>query len=202
MNVFERQLLVGALFGLVIAIRMVAHHEAGGFFRDQDDGLAREGGRLLALLVRLAAVVFGIGGLALWSVAPSWVPGNLELPGWTHWLGLGLTEAGLVLLIWVHTALGVHFSGTLHLREDHRLVQRGPYAAVRHPMYTSFLLLFTGFGLLTGNTLIAAVSLGSQVWVLSWRLRLEEASLEQQFGEEWTRYRARTGALVPRLFGR
>ena len=199
MTELERQILVGVLLSLTIAVRLVAHHEAGGMFRTQDDGLEREGGRLVGLLLRLVFLVGGLGTMVAWAVWPALVPGNVALPAWAHALGVVLAEAGVVLLVWVHIALGVHFSGTLHLRGDHQLVQHGPYASVRHPMYTSFLLLFGGLSLLTGNLLVAAITLGSQVWTIGWRLSAEEASLAARFGEAWAHYRARTGAILPRL---
>ncbi len=197
MDVSERQLLVGVLLSLILLVRIVSHQEAGGMFRDQSDGLEREG-RLLGYVARFAFLVGGVGGAFLWCWRAELVPLNLPLPVAAHWLGLGLVEAGVALLVWVQIALGVHFSGTLHLREGHQLVQHGPYARIRHPMYTSFLLLFTGLGLLTGNGLLAAIMLGSQVWVLGWRLPQEEAMLEQQFGDLWREYRGRTGAVLPR----
>ncbi|MEM7160733.1 MAG: isoprenylcysteine carboxylmethyltransferase family protein, partial [Myxococcota bacterium] len=118
------------------------------------------------------------------------------------WLALVSTIAGIVLLVWVHIALGVHFSGTLHIRGDHELVQHGPYAWVRHPMYTSFLLLLGGLSALIANAIIGAVLLGSQVWVLVARLPSEEASLAKTFPTTWPDYRRRTGALLPRWSGR
>lgn len=195
----ERQLVVGVLLTLTIAVRLVAHHTAGGMFRDQDDGLQREGGRAVGLLLRLVFLVGGLGAVVAWIVRPDVVPGGVSLPGWAHWLGVGLAEAGVALLVWVHIALGVQFSGTLHLRDDHQLIQHGPYARVRHPMYTSFLLLFGGLALLTGNVVIASVLLGSQAWTVGWRLPAEERSLASRFGEAWATYRARTGALTPWL---
>jgi protein-S-isoprenylcysteine O-methyltransferase Ste14 len=66
-------------------------------------------------------------------------------------------------------------------------------------MYTSFLLLFSGLSLLIADIAIAAILLGSQIWVLAWRLAREERQLADRFGAEWGRYQATTGALVPPL---
>ncbi|MBX2804283.1 MAG: isoprenylcysteine carboxylmethyltransferase family protein [Myxococcales bacterium] len=199
MTMEERQLAVLVVLSLTVGLRLLAHGQAGGMFRDQSDGVQAEGGTAVAVLLRLVFLAGGLGGVLAWWVDPGWLPGALVLPGWASWLGLGMAELGVLLLAWVHMALGVHFSGTLHLRDDHQLVRTGPYARVRHPMYTSFLLLFTGLSLLTGNVLIAAVLLGSQVWVLWWRLPVEEAQLAQRFGAAWPAYVARTGALLPRV---
>ena len=193
----ERQLVVGVLLTLVLGVRAVSHAAAGGMFRRQDDGLEREGGTVVGLLLRLVFLVGGLGLLVAWIMQPQLVPGNVALPPWAHWLGLGLAEAGALLLVAVHLALGIHFSGTLHLRDDHQLVRHGPYGRIRHPMYTSFLLFFGGLALLTGNGLVALITLGSQVWTIGVRLPAEESSLKARFGPAWDEYRARTGVLTP-----
>ncbi|MEN0062297.1 MAG: isoprenylcysteine carboxylmethyltransferase family protein [Myxococcota bacterium] len=197
MTEFERQLLVGALFAIVLGIRLLAHREAGGLFRDQSDGLRREGGWFIGIMVRVVFLIGGLVGLAAWVVSPSLVPGSVAIPPWGHGVGLVLLETGILLLVWVHLALGVHFSGTLHLRDDHRLVRRGPYARIRHPMYTSFLLIFGGLTLLTSNVLLGGLWLASQLWVLGWRLPQEERSLQERFGAQWHNYHRQTGVLTP-----
>ena len=194
----QARLAVAIVVSLTLAVRLVAQHHAGGLFRDQADGFAREGGRALAIGVRLAALAAFVGIVA-WVLTGWSLPGTVDLPAWSDWLGLALAEAGLVLLVWVHHALGVHVSGTLHLRDDHRLVQHGPYARVRHPMYTAFILLFTGIALLIGNVPIAVALLGTQVWTVLWRLPAEERSLHDRFGDAWLGYRRRTGTLTPWL---
>lgn len=196
MTLDERQLAVGILLSVTLVVRVLAQHQAGGVFRDQSDGLAREGGRLLALAVRIPALGALIA-MVVWLVGDTPLPGSVDLPPWAHWLALGLAEAGTVLLLWVQQSLGVQLSGTLHLRDDHQLVQIGPYARVRHPMYTAFVLQFTGLGLLVGSLPLLAVLLATQAWTIGWRLPAEEQSLHAQFGDTWTAYRRRTGALTP-----
>ncbi|MEM7273753.1 MAG: isoprenylcysteine carboxylmethyltransferase family protein [Actinomycetota bacterium] len=203
MDIDLRQLAVLIILSLAILLRLVSHRHAGGMTRDQSDGVELEGGTAAAIIARLVFLVGGLGLLITWLVAPDVLPGTVDLPGWAHWLGLVLAEVGLVLLMAVQVALGVHFSGTLHLRDDHRLVRTGPYAAIRHPMYTSFLLLFAGLSLMVANVPLAVILLGSQVWVIGWRLPKEEQQLADRFGTDWSDYRATTRALVPPFrFGR
>jgi protein-S-isoprenylcysteine O-methyltransferase Ste14 len=194
----QRQLAVGVLLSVVLLVRLIAHHEAGGLFRDQSDGFRQEGGRAVSVVLRLVFFVGGLLGVGIW-LATGWSPVPVHVAGWAQWLAVGMTVLGTGLLVWVHIALGLHFSGTLHLRDDHRLVQSGPYAWVRHPMYTSFLLLLGGFSVLVGDVVLAGILLGSQVWVLGFRLPHEEAQLAERFPADWPGYRARTGAVLPRM---
>ena len=71
------------------------------------------------------------------------------------------------------------------VKQDHRLIRRGPYAIVRHPIYSGFLL-----GLL--GTALALASIG-------WRMksRREEAFMTAEFGAEYTRYQREVKALIP-----
>ncbi|MEM9516505.1 MAG: isoprenylcysteine carboxylmethyltransferase family protein [Actinomycetota bacterium] len=202
MSLDEQRLAVLIIVSLTVLVRLVAHRVAGGIARDQSDGMEQEGGVVVAVAARLVFLVGGLGSIVVWLVADDIVPGQLELPGWVPWVGLVIAELGFALLMWVHIALGVHFSGTLHIRDDHSLIQDGPYTIVRHPMYTSFLMIFAGLALLTGNVVVALAFFGSQAWVLGVRLGAEEAQLAERFGDQWASYSNRTGALTPRLWRR
>ena len=195
MTLDERRLAVGILFSLAIGLRLLAARQARTW--EHGDGFAREGFGF-GVVLRLLVVIFGIGGSIAWVARPELLPWPVALPAWSAWVGVALAELGVLLLIWVHMALGVHFSGTLHLREDHRLVDGGPYAYVRHPMYTSFLALFSGLALLIGDGLVAAAYAVAMGWVLGIRLKDEEAMMAQRFGPEWDRFRSTRGRVFPR----
>lgn len=196
MTLEERQLAVGIVFSLTLGVRVLAMFQARGWAHQ--DGIRREG-FALGVVFRLFVVTVGLGGLGLGVFAPGLLPTPLPVPGWLGWLALLAAEAGLVLLVWVHMTLGAHFSGTLHLQEDHRLAETGPYRWVRHPMYTSFLFLLGGLAVLVGDLLVGLTIAASQVWVVGFRLRDEEAMMAERFGASWERFRATRGALFPRI---
>src|SRR3954447_15519396 len=60
--------------------------------------------------------------------------------GWVGATGLCLTVAGCAIAVWARVMLGSNWSGTVTLKRDHELVRTGPYALVRHPIYSGFLL--------------------------------------------------------------
>ena len=83
-------------------------------------------------------------------------------------------------------------------KEDHRIVDTGPYALVRHPIYTG--LLLSGFATAiargTVESLIGVVIVLAGFWI---KARLEERFLSQDLGPDYAAYRARVKMLVPFL---
>jgi protein-S-isoprenylcysteine O-methyltransferase Ste14 len=142
---------------------------------------------------RLAVLAAPLVGAVLLEHAS----GRLPFRAGPAMVGLGLVVAGLVLHAAARRALGPLWSNVVAVRAHHRLIEHGPYAAVRHPIYVAVLLLATGtvlvhtslatFCLLTG--LVAGTTL---------KIRLEERALRQAL-PEYDRYAAREPALVPRL---
>lgn len=128
--------------------------------------------------------------------------GALALPRGLRLGGGALLLAALWLLAATHAALGRHWSPVLELAEDHRLIDSGPYARVRHPMYASFMLAALGFALLSANLVVAAASLGGIGVLYALRVADEEAMLLRALGEPYAAYMRRTGRLWPRLRAR
>jgi protein-S-isoprenylcysteine O-methyltransferase Ste14 len=115
---------------------------------------------------------------------------------WTFWIGAALTAAGLVVAVLARRTLGANWSGIVTVKADHELITRGPYAIVRHPIYTGLLLAFIGSAIARGEwrgVLAVALALASL-----WRkLRFEERWMREQFGETYEAYSRRVRALVP-----
>jgi protein-S-isoprenylcysteine O-methyltransferase Ste14 len=111
-----------------------------------------------------------------------------------------LIAAGLWLRRRALAALGPHFSIKLVLRDDHRLVETGPYRWIRHPNYAGLVLVMLGTALVLQSPLaLAAVVL---VWLpaLLLRIRQEEDALREHLGEPYARYARRTWRLCPGLY--
>jgi protein-S-isoprenylcysteine O-methyltransferase Ste14 len=113
-----------------------------------------------------------------------------------EWLGLGLTAAGIAFAMWARLSIGRNWSGLVTIKEQHELVQSGPYALVRHPIYSGFLLAILGTAIVHGELYgLAALPLAAFGWTL--KLRLEESFMAQQFGTAYLDYKRRVKALVP-----
>jgi len=84
------------------------------------------------------------------------------------------------------------------IKEDHELVTRGPYALVRHPIYTGALLGFSGSALALGHV-GGLFSLAIMLAIFTHKIRLEERLMGAHFGERYAEYRRKTRALIPFL---
>jgi protein-S-isoprenylcysteine O-methyltransferase Ste14 len=112
------------------------------------------------------------------------------------WVAVAICALGLLLSIWSRRALGSEWSRDVELKQGHKLVERGPYAFVRHPIYTGHLLM--GLGTAIGSGRLVAFAGLALFFVGFWiKLRQEEKLLMRSFPEEYPAYRARIRALVP-----
>jgi protein-S-isoprenylcysteine O-methyltransferase Ste14 len=114
------------------------------------------------------------------------------------WAGASLAVAGLGYAVWARRHLGRYWSAPVMIREGHRLIRTGPYALARHPIYTGILLGMVGTALAVGEWRgLLAVFLLLAAYLR--KIRREESSLLEHFGEEYARYRREVKALIPFL---
>jgi len=140
--------------------------------------------------------------VAVWLVWAEKVPStflNERLFPWVpseFWAGALVTALGLLFTVWARIHLGRNWSGTVTIKRDHELIAGGPYAIVRHPIYTGLIVAFIGSAMARGEWRgILAVFIA---WAALWRkLRLEERWMIERFGERYIAYCRRVPALVP-----
>lgn len=112
------------------------------------------------------------------------------------WIASALVAIGLGFAAWARVRLGANWSAEVTIKQNHELVRSGPYALVRHPIYTGVLFALIGTALsvdkwraLVGLALIAAGFLRKIV--------IEERFMQAEFGEAYEHYRAEVPALIP-----
>jgi len=111
-------------------------------------------------------------------------------------IGLTLTVLGLGFAIWARVHLGRFWSGMVTLKENHELIRSGPYAFVRHPIYTGLITAAAGTALARG-TFAALLALGLIVVACWLKIRAEEKLLTNHFGDQYREYRRQVPALIP-----
>jgi protein-S-isoprenylcysteine O-methyltransferase Ste14 len=145
---------------------------------------------------------FATGALIWWLFTRSDLWGEILLVGHgpaASLAGVATTVAGLFVTIWARVTLGRNWSGSITFKQDHELVERGPYRFVRHPIYTGLLLMALGTAVVRGNP---DSFLGVVVFLVAhiWKLRREEELLQRHFPDSYPAYRDRTRALIPFLY--
>jgi protein-S-isoprenylcysteine O-methyltransferase Ste14 len=150
---------------------------------------------------RVGIVLQALSFVPAWWLRAELYPAS-ALPGPLVWLScllsIVLATGGVWLVVAARRALGKQWSYEARLLEGHRLVVGGPYAHVRHPIYTAML------GMLLATTLafsvwwslpIAVATYAAGTWI---RVRAEEQLLREAFGEDFDAYRTFVPAVVPR----
>ena len=113
-----------------------------------------------------------------------------------YWIGLALLIAGLGFAVWARVHLGRNWSGAVTVKEDHELIRSGPYAWVRHPIYTGVLTGVIGTALCAG-TLRAVLGLAVIAAALIVKLRAEEVFMRETFPGQYQKYCEKVPALIP-----
>jgi len=150
------------------------------------------GYRLVALVAFLACVAIG----RLLDV-------SAQATLWQRTLALGIASdcivlAGAAFTVWARITLGRNWSAEVTFKQDHELIESGPYALARHPIYTGLLVMALGtainYGRAVGFALL--VALCAALW---WKAREEERIMSEHFPEAYADYRARVHAIIPFL---
>lgn len=112
------------------------------------------------------------------------------------WAGAILCVAGLGFCIWARLTLGRNWSGMVTLKEEHELIERGPYRLVRHPIYTGLLAMSLGTVLVLGHAggIAGLVLVFVGFWI---KLGDEEKVMLKQFPDRYPAYQVRVQRLIP-----
>ncbi|WP_322048843.1 isoprenylcysteine carboxylmethyltransferase family protein [Paraburkholderia sp. J67] len=126
------------------------------------------------------------------------------LPDWSQlgvaqWAGFAIVLAGLLFSVWARVHLGTNWSVSVTLKEGHELIRSGPYALVRHPIYTGCLLALVGSAVI-GGTWRGVLGVALIFASLAFKVRVEESWLTGHFGDAYARYRREVAALIPGIY--
>ena len=121
-------------------------------------------------------------------------------------LSMLLTVLGFVLVgfsmagrLWAIRTLGPFHSIHVEIRENHRLIQSGPYTYIRNPYYVSVILEAMGLPLLVNSFTGALIAVFVYLPVLFLRIFLEEMALEKKFKESFSDYKNHVPRIIPKV---
>jgi protein-S-isoprenylcysteine O-methyltransferase Ste14 len=194
------ELIFRVLLG-VILVSFVSHrayytrkYQADG---DDDSPIPESGpGQKITSLL----AVLGLVASLLYIINPAWMAwSSIQLPAWLRWSGVFIALAGFGLLQWSQNTLGENWSDRANLGADHLMVVNGPYQWVRHPIYSSFLLILGSTFLISANWFIGGSWIMMMALDINARIEVEEQLMITRYGEQYREYMSRTGRIFPNL---
>jgi protein-S-isoprenylcysteine O-methyltransferase Ste14 len=114
--------------------------------------------------------------------------------------GLGIAAAGFCLRMWAIRVLGRFFTSTVQVQARQKVIESGPYAAIRHPSYTGALVVNFGIAVTLSSPIGLALILILTLPAYLYRIAVEERALIAGLGGAYEDYRTRTWKLCPYLY--
>jgi protein-S-isoprenylcysteine O-methyltransferase Ste14 len=147
------------------------------------------GGGILVFDILLNAMVPDV-------VAQRWAVPAIRYSTACRWLGLAGMTGGLAVCFVAVTHMGTSWRIGIDRETPGSLVSGGVYQRVRHPIYSGMLLVVSGVALVTGDLISIAVA--GAAWVgIPLQARLEEEFLLSRHGDDYRKYKERTGRFLP-----
>ena len=120
---------------------------------------------------------------------------------WETTIALGVVTdcivvAGAAFTVWARITLGRNWSAEVTFKQDHELIESGPYALARHPIYTGLIVMALGTAINYGRALGFAllIALCGGLW---WKARQEERVMSRHFPDAYAEYKTRVHAIIP-----
>ena len=168
------------------AMAVGAKKNIGARFWSREVGL-----RVGAIVLVLLALRLPVFRQALRN-ALAYAPSSSALMGA---VGVVLCALGIGLAIWARAYLGRNWGMPMSRKENPELVTTGPYAYVRHPIYTGMLIAMLGSAI--GESPFWSLPLVLFGIYFVYSARREEKLMMVQFPEQYRAYMKRTKMLVP-----
>ncbi len=161
--------------------------------------LRRRGGgqepTVTAPRARWGMLIQGIAFAIVWiPMASSAAPSSVRIA-----ITIAMAAVAIFTGFSATAALGRQWRFDAALNSDHHLIQSGPFAVVRHPIYASMLLMLIATALIVSNWIAFCLALLFYFVGTEIRVRAEESLLIARFGKEYEEYRRRVSAYLPGL---
>ena len=149
--------------------------------------------------------IFGIALQAV-GIAFAWAgPFRFTRPiGQADWIAAILPAAvalaSVGLFAWSTRTMGANWSLLARTREDHALVQTGPFAFIRNPIYVALFGMMCAVAIALGH--VANLILAVPIYLIGtlMRVSIEERLLSEMFGQAFDDYRRRVKRFIPLIW--
>lgn len=186
--------LLGGLWTMRVYFTRLVRGESPSLDRR---AIEREGQGLF--VGRMLVLIFFMAILVLYAYDSLWLRAlSFSLPDSLRWMGLALGIVSFGLWTWTQAVLGKGWSPHLQVRTQQRLVTGGPYAWIRHPMYTSMFGVGIALALLAANWCFVLFAVAMTAGFV-FRTPREERMMLEAFGEEYRVYMQGTSRFFPKL---
>jgi protein-S-isoprenylcysteine O-methyltransferase Ste14 len=184
-------------YWLVIVGQIVIRYPWQKVWRGADKKVQRvsQTERVILSLLLVGGFVFPL----IYSVT-NWLGfADYTLPAWVGWLGVALAAISLLLFALGHRDLKKYWSPSLEIVEGHKLITSGIYKYIQHPMYASQFVLTFAQILLLQNWIAGPLGLLCFIPFYLVRVKAEEKLMQETFGDEYRKYKEKTGGLLPKF---
>ena len=125
----------------------------------------------------------------------------IDLPFLFRLIGVIIVIPGLLLLKESHKTLGKYWSSLINLKihKNHKLITSGVYEKIRHPIYSSQLLIFLGLAIIISNWFITLLIFVPLILVFIYGIPREEKLMINKFGKSYKIYMKRTSRFFPKI---
>ena len=120
---------------------------------------------------------------------------RLQAPLAVRWVGAVLCAVGLLMMAAALAAMGRVMQVSPVPKDEGRLITRGPYRKLRHPMYTAIVLVVAGMALREPTLAVASAGAALTLLLLA-KARFEERLLQSRY-PDYAEYRRHTWGVIP-----
>jgi protein-S-isoprenylcysteine O-methyltransferase Ste14 len=150
---------------------------------------------------QILLLVLTIGGLVIpfIYIFTNWLSfADYAAPQWLIVLGIVVMAIGLYVFWRAHADLGQNWSSSLDIHDTHKLITKGIYQRVRHPMYSASWLMYLAQALLLSNWVAGLGGIVGFGLLYFLRVPKEEQMMLQEFGDQYQIYMSKTGRVIPK----
>ena len=122
------------------------------------------------------------------------------LPDIVFFIGIVFIIMGIFLREFSVITLGKYFSFQITIKQDHKIIESGPYHYIRHPSYSGGMLAIIGISLALRSSVAVLIVIVMSILVYNLRINFEEKLLVHEFGDQYIDYKKRTKKLIPFVY--